>query len=205
MRYWGRSVQTRRPGLLLRCQPRSRDFFFCVALCVLALVLRSVCVCHRVCISGVLDCVCALLRAGLLQLCVHVACDLALAFVLRAFACTACGALCVQVACLCRAGVRDQLALRPYLLVSGTVFSRLGFLCSACALGAARSWRRRVAVSASVVYWTAFALCCVPACCSSVCIWRAIWLCCVRAPRLRLHRVWCSVCAGCVLLSCRRP
>ena len=61
------------------------------------------------------------------------------AFVLRAFACTACGALCVQVACLCRAGVRDQLALRPYLLVSGTVFSRLGFLCSACALGAAES------------------------------------------------------------------
>ena len=56
------------------------------------------------------------------------------AFVLRAFACTACGALCVQVAFFCRAGVRDQLALRPYLLLSGTVFSRLGFLCSVALL-----------------------------------------------------------------------
>ena len=59
--------------------------------------------------------------------------------VLRAFACTACGALCVQVASFCRAGVRDQVALRPYLIVSGTMLSRLGFLCSGCALGAAGS------------------------------------------------------------------
>ena len=61
------------------------------------------------------------------------------AFVLRAFACTACGALCVQVAFFCRAGVRDQVALRPYLIVSGTMLSRLGFLCSGCALGASES------------------------------------------------------------------
>ena len=200
MRYWGRSVQTRRPGLLLCCQPRSRDFFFCVALCVLALVLRSVCVCRRVCISGVLDCVCVLLRAGLLQLCVHVACDLAL---LRSCSAPSLAPRVVLFVCRLRSSVVQASVISLPCARTCFCLARCSRALAFCVL--LRSWRRRVAVSASVVYWTAFALCCVPACFSSVCMWRATWLCCVRAPRLRLHRVWCSVCAGCVLLSCRRP
>ena len=60
-------------ALQVRCV-LSSGLHVSTAFCVL---LALLCPC-ALCISGVLDCVCVLLRAGLLQLCVHVACDLAL-------------------------------------------------------------------------------------------------------------------------------